>query len=98
MTLVLIGKIALLVLSAIATILSFIFTISPRFFAVLEEVSHIGKGKGSDIVNAAEGEIDFINVWLIKNRYLIGPVLVYLSALNTKNAFLLIVCSYNFIF
>lgn len=79
-------KTLLIVFSAIATVLSLIFMLSPRLFRSIEEF--LGLEFNSRIyVTVLEGKVDFINDWIHRNHSIFGPLFAVLAALNMRNAF-----------
>ncbi len=80
-------KFTLIVFSAISTFLSLVFMFSPALFSKIEEAVSISLGTKNSFNAALEGEINFFNDWVKRNRFLFGPLLVILAAINTRNAF-----------
>ena len=81
-------KVLLILASAFTTYVSFVLLISPPKFKALEKFLQQEFG-GVQPVTTLEGEINFVNDWVFRNRYFFGPLFVILSAMNTWNAFFL---------
>lgn len=79
-------KVTLIVFSALACGLSLIFMLSPGLFSKIEEVLGFEFGSSQQFVTVLEGRINFLNDWIARNRVILGPVLVIIAAINTKNA------------
>ena len=80
-------KIFLIVFSGIATFLSVIFMLSPELFSKIEETLGMEFGAGATYATILEGKINFLNDWVYGNRFIFGPLLAILAAINTRNAF-----------
>ena len=84
-----IAKICLTVSNSLATFVSVVFMMSPSRFAQLEEFLTLQFGGEVRIVSIIEGEVNFLNDWIKRNRIFFGPLFSVLAALNTRNAFFL---------
>ena len=80
-------KFFLVVFSGIATFLSLIFMLLPELFSRIEEILGMEFGAGATYATILEGRINFLNDWVYGNRFIFGPLLAILAAINTRNAF-----------
>jgi hypothetical protein len=63
--------------------------LSPKLFSEIEEFLSLEFGGGDKYVTVLEGEINFLNDWLHKNRFIAGSLFSFLAAWNTRNTFFL---------
>ena len=79
-------KAALIVFSSLATILSVIFMLSPESFNNIEEFLGMEVGGRAVFLTVLEGRVMFVHNWVLSNRFVLGPVLCILAAMNTRSA------------
>jgi len=77
---------SLIVFSFLATLLSLIFMLAPDFFNSIEEFLGLEVGGSAVLLTVLEGRVMFVHNWVFDNRFVFGPVLSVLAALNTRNA------------
>jgi len=82
-------KVSVILFSAAAAILMLIFSFAPKLYMRIENFLALEFGGGDTYVTVLEGEVDFLNVWLIRYRYFFAPLLAVLAAINTYNAYAL---------
>lgn len=82
-------KVSVILFSAAAALLMLIFSFAPRLYLSIEKLLALEFGGGDNYITVLEGEIDFLNVWLIRYRYFFAPLLAILAAINTFNAYAL---------
>lgn len=80
-------KTILVVFSALATFLSFIFTLFPELFRRIEEFLGFEFGGSTSFATLLEGKINFFNDWVYDHRAFCGPLFTVIAAVNTKNVF-----------
>ncbi len=79
-------KVALIVFSFLATVLSLIFMLAPNLFNSIEEFLGMEVGGGVGFLTVLEGRVMFVHNWVFENRFVFGPLLSVLAAINTRNA------------
>ncbi len=79
-------KAALVVFSFLATILSVIFMLAPGLFDRIEEFLGLEVGGSAVFLTVLEGRVMFVHNWVFDNRFVFGPILSVLAAINTRNA------------
>jgi hypothetical protein len=82
-------KTLMTIFSGLATFLSLVFMAFPPLFGQIEEFVSLQFGGERKIVSLVEGEINFLDDWLKRNRLFFGPLFSVLAALNTRNIFFL---------
>jgi|GEM_PF-874724 len=76
----------LIVVSFLATVLSLIFMLAPAFFSRIEEFLGLEVGGSVVMLTVLEGRVMFVHDWAFNNRFVLGPLLSVLAAINTRNA------------
>ncbi|MGE5280109.1 MAG: hypothetical protein ACM3L6_05130 [Deltaproteobacteria bacterium] len=89
MTAIFFFKASLIVFSALATGLSLVFMLAPELFNAIEEFLGFEFGGSTVFLTALEGRVMFLHNWVFSNRFVFGPILSLLAAVNTHNAFFL---------
>ena len=82
-------KVSVMFFSVASALLMLVFSMAPKVYVQIEKFLALEFGGGDSYVTVLEGEVDFLNVWLIRYRLFFGPLLAVLSAINAVNAYML---------